>query len=178
MSDGGLDGRAGEENIGLAYKACWLYRGLWGSLDEEEAMSVALFAYVRACRLFDPSRGRLSTYVYTAVRRSLLRELQAQRRRPAPVDMHSPPAVRDAEPLIDLPGWIESMPDHLVECVRWRLAVETLEEIGRRVGVTKEMVRLRLREAQRFVLEHAEGEDLALAERLARSKTRKRRYRP
>lgn len=143
------------ENIDLGRKACWHYRRYWGSLDEEEAMSVALLAYVRACRGFDPARGCLSTYVYSAVRRAFWEEYQRGTRRPAPVECGAlaawTPAAPPPRPFLD-EQVLDLMPAEVLECVAGRLAGETMQEIGARMGITRQGVNVRLGRAQAVMI--------------------------
>lgn len=133
------------------------YFGKYRGHIRDELHSEGLLALDRAARTFDPARGfAFSTYATFCIKNSVLRLAanlaRENSRRPHsldalgldPIDPRpSRDAERDArEARADaLRDALSRLAPRRAEVVRARLAGETLEEIGARMGVTKERVR-------------------------------------
>ena len=138
-------------NLKLAY---WIASRLRGCRDEDSRQTACL-ALIRAARLYDPARGPFGAYAGRCIWRRLLWERRRAWRvvRPASLDLMTgreggtlaavPPVA--AEELMDLGPALARLEPWQRALIAHRFwDAETLEEIGRRDGLTREAVRLRL----------------------------------
>ena len=161
-----------EANLRLVFSLAKRFAG--AESDEfNESVAEGNVALMRAVDLFDYARGnRFSTYAHHAIRRQLLQRMQAESRRrerfvsgaeeaAAELDRDDGGAIRDDErvhvaklAVLDLIPCLTDRERAVIE-VRFGLgeheSPQTYEEIGRRMGVSKERVRqLQMRALQKM----------------------------
>jgi RNA polymerase primary sigma factor len=161
-----------EANLRLVFSLAKRFAGA-DSDEFHEYVAEGNVALMRAVVLFDYGRGnRFSTYAHHAIRRQLLQRIQAESRRrerfvsggeeaAAELDRDDGGAIRDDERVhVAKRAVLELMPcltdrERAVIEVRFGLGdhqkPQTYEEIGRRMGVSKERVRqLQMRALQKM----------------------------
>lgn len=161
-----------EANLRLVFSLAKRFAGA-DSDEFHEYVAEGNVALMRAVVLFDYARGnRFSTYAHHAIRRQLLQRIQAESRRrerfvsgaeeaAAELDRDDGAAIRDDERVhVAKLAVLELMPcltdrERAVIEVRFGLGdhqkPQTYEEIGRRMGVSKERVRqLQMRALQKM----------------------------
>lgn len=161
-----------EANLRLVFSLAKRFAGT-DSDEFHEYVAEGNVALMRAVVLFDYARGnRFSTYAHHAIRRQLLQRIQAESRRrerfvsggeeaAAELDRDDGGAIRDDERVqVARLAVLELMPcltdrERAVIEVRFGLGdhetPQTYEEIGRRMGVSKERVRqLQMRALQKM----------------------------
>lgn len=168
-----------EANLRLVFSLAKRFAGA-DSDEFNECVAEGNFALMRAVDLFDYSRGnRFSTYAHHAIRRQLLQRIQAESRRrerfvsggeeaAAELDRDEGRAIRDDErvqvaqlAVRDLMPCLTDRERAVIE-VRFGLGdhqkPQTYEEIGRRMGVSKERVRqLQMRALQKMARSAADS---------------------
>lgn len=168
-----------EANLRLVFSLAKRFAGA-DSDEFHECVAEGNFALMRAVELFDYSRGnRFSTYAHHAIRRQLLQRIQAESRRrerfvsggeeaAAELDRDEGRAIRDDErvqvaqlAVQDLMPCLTDRERAVIE-VRFGLGdhqkPQTYEEIGRRMGVSKERVRqLQMRALQKMARSAADS---------------------
>jgi RNA polymerase primary sigma factor len=161
-----------EANLRLVFSLAKRFAGA-DSDEFNECVAEGNIALMRAVDLFDYSRGnRFSTYAHHAIRRQLFQRIQAESRRrerfvpgaeeaAAELDRDEGRAIRDNErvhvaklAVLDLMPCLTDRERAVIE-VRFGLGdqqkPQTYEEIGRRMGVSKERVRqLQMRALQKM----------------------------
>lgn len=142
--------RIAEANLGLVYLVCGQ---LSGRGDHDQILSDCMFAFHRAIRGFDPSRGfKFSTYACNAMFRSAGRDSAkaarlAARRLPLPA-WTDPPTDRPDDNLLgvqEVRQLMRELPPVDRQILRQRYGMgcrrRTLRAIGDSMGVSKERVR-------------------------------------
>lgn len=157
----------------VALVRAWVGKMRWAADDPDELEGIAMLALVRAARDFDPGRGlRFSTlgsrYIINAIRgyhRDQRMQCRDVRRtvgmtdgvtrwmgvRDTPGRMEREDARRDAADR--LAAMLATVPPEAAEILLRRGRGETLEEVGRGVGLTKE----RVRQVEKAALAHIRG---------------------
>lgn len=168
-----------EANLRLVFSLAKRFAGA-DSDEFNECVAEGNVALMRAVDLFDFARGyRFSTYAHHAIRRQLLQRIQAESRRrerfvsggeeaAAELDRDEGRAIRDDErtqvaklAVQDLMPCLTDRERAVIE-VRFGLGdhqkPQTYEEIGRRMGVSKERVRqLQMRALQKLATSAADS---------------------
>ena len=113
-----------------------------------EFLSAGVFGFIAAVGRFEPERGyRLSTFAARGVHYGVLTELAQQRRAGRINNLESEPASEyddgdeGAEAREFVSDCLKRLPARLAGIIKRRMEGETLEEIGRSMGVSRERVR-------------------------------------
>lgn len=163
-----------EDNLGLARAVAAKFVRI-GRIEDSELYSVACLELVRAAETFDPSKSKFSTWATKMMTNGILSELRKNKRR---ADLRCMPDLDDLHIQKHSTGDREILPVHLAESIvcgnsdhskilsRHYLDGESLAEIGRSLGISREAARKRLAKAILFtrkkheaiIAEHAEYE--------------------
>ena len=156
------------------------YRTFWSRLEHDEAMSLAANALVRAASLFDPNFGvKFNTYAVRCILNSLRRENRLSGVVRSPSSGPNAGKLITCETLkdVDMASRIEKhedgiIKDEIAEAVQiaiqnlrpklqqviiLRMAGETLNEIARKMNLSKERVRQIENEAKAILRESLAG---------------------
>ena len=151
-----------EQNLALAKSIVAKFRP--GNVEDSELYSVACIGLMKAAATFDPSFAKFSTWATRIIRQHIITEIRKRRQYAVPLSSLG----RDeseilAEPKDDLPVHLASMlvspdsSDSKTEAENKRMLAmhhlegQSLSDIGREVGLSKEGVRQRLATAIRSI---------------------------
>ena len=121
-----------------------------------EYLGVGMLGMLRAIRLYDPDRSMFSTFAVKAIRWALNGELRLERKKYGLyytnhdfLESGSEPEPADFNGLSDALGpLVEALPDREREVIVSRMMGQTLNEIGKRLDLSKERVRQLEKKAQ------------------------------
>lgn len=172
-----------EKNVALAHKfVASIYKNLpYLSLYRtfEEALSDAYMGLLRACEMFDPDKGKISTYAYVWMRQSLQRSREEQELLYYPegkrssdrkriicnldencqfivdgVDSHQEKEAEEIELRKAVQQALRKIPKRQAMIIQLRLEGFRLQEIGEQLSLTRERIRQIEKQARESLRKH------------------------
>lgn len=153
------DDRLVEQNLDLAKSIVAKFKP--GNVEDSELYSVACIALMKAAATFDPSVAKFSTWATRIIRQHIINEIRKRRQDTVPlssldydeaervlVDCHEDFPLHLAGLLVDPdPSDSKAEAENKRMLAMHHLDGQSLSDIGRKVGLSKERVRQRLANA-------------------------------